>query len=82
MTQIIDRALSFLPGSKAYVTGIVMALIAIMQLAGFSTAQIDLAFDPEDAGNLFLEGIALIFMRRGIKDYLTPETPKKRGIMG
>lgn len=78
MTELIDRILNVLPGAKAYLTGLVMVMIAIMQFAGFSTPAIDTAFDPTDAGNLFLEGIGLIFVRRGIKDYAAPAAPVAR----
>ena len=55
--------LSFLDGYKTYVIAAAMLVAGLSQLLG-----IDLpTFEGQAAGQLIMEGLAIIFLRRGIK---------------
>ncbi|MHB1104673.1 MAG: hypothetical protein ACYC0C_18255, partial [Devosia sp.] len=55
--------LSFFDGYKTYVVAAAMLLAAISQLLG-----VDLpSFEGQSAGHLLMEGLAIIFLRKGIK---------------
>ncbi len=53
----------FLDGFKTYLVAAAMVLAAISQLIG-----VDLpSFDGQSAGQLLMEGLAILFLRKGIK---------------
>lgn len=55
--------LSFFDGYKTYVVAAAMLVAAIAQLLG-----VDLpSFEGQSAGHLLMEGLAIIFLRKGIK---------------
>jgi hypothetical protein len=55
--------LSFLDGYKTYIVAIAMVLSGLCQLLG-----IDLpSFDGHSAGQLLMEGLAILFLRKGMK---------------
>ncbi|MHB1101386.1 MAG: hypothetical protein ACYC0C_01120 [Devosia sp.] len=55
--------LSFFDGYKTYVVAAAMLLAAISQLLG-----VDLpSFEGQSAGHLLMEGLAIVFLRKGIK---------------
>ncbi|CAN0593197.1 unnamed protein product, partial [Laminaria digitata] len=55
--------LSFLDGYKTYVIAVAMVVAGISQLLG-----VDLpSFEGQAAGQLIMEGIAILFLRKGIK---------------
>lgn len=55
--------LSFLDGYKTYVIAVAMVVAGISQLLG-----VDLpSFEGQAAGQLVMEGIAILFLRKGIK---------------
>lgn len=55
--------LGFLDGFKTYLVAAAMVLAAISQLVG-----VDLpSFDGHAAGQLLMEGLAILFLRKGIK---------------
>jgi Fe2+ transport system protein FeoA len=55
--------LGFLDGFKTYLVAAAMMLAAISQLVG-----IDLpSFEGQAAGQLLMEGLAILFLRKGIK---------------
>jgi hypothetical protein len=55
--------LSFLDGYKTYVIAVAMVVAGLSQLLG-----VDLpSFEGQAAGQLIMEGIALLFLRKGIK---------------
>ena len=55
--------LAFLTGYKTYVVAIAMLLAGASQLLG-----VDLpTFEGQSAGHLLMEGLAILFLRRGIK---------------
>ena len=55
--------LTFLNGFKTYVVAAAMVVAAASQLLG-----IDLpSFDGQSAGQLLMEGLAILFLRKGIK---------------
>lgn len=55
--------LSFLDGYRTYVIATAMLVAAVAQLLG-----VDLpSFEGQSAGHLLMEGLAIIFLRKGIK---------------
>lgn len=55
--------LGFLDGFKTYLVAAAMVLAALSQLVG-----VDLpSFDGQAAGQLLMEGLAIIFLRKGMK---------------
>jgi len=55
--------LSFLDGYRTYIVAAAMLIAGLSQLLG-----IDLpSFDGQSAGQLLMEGLAIIFLRRSIK---------------
>lgn len=55
--------LGFLDGFKTYLVAAAMVLAAISQLVG-----VDLpSFEGQAAGQLLMEGLAILFLRKGIK---------------
>jgi hypothetical protein len=55
--------LGFLDGFKTYLVAAAMVLAALSQLIG-----VDLpSFDGQSAGQLLMEGLAILFLRKGIK---------------
>ena len=55
--------LSFFDGYKTYVVAAAMLVAAVSQLLG-----VDLpSFEGQSAGHLLMEGLAIIFLRKGIK---------------
>jgi lysozyme family protein len=59
--------LNFLAGYKTYVVGAAMLIAGIAQLAGVSIP----AFGSESAGDLLMQGLAVIFLRQGITNTVT-----------
>ena len=55
--------LAFLDGFKTYLIAAAMVLAAIGQLVGVDIP----SFDGHAAGQLLMEGLAILFLRRGIK---------------
>lgn len=57
-----------LDGYKTYIVSAIMLLVGLAQLLG-----IDLpAFDQASAGNLIIEALAFVFLRKSVKGALTP----------
>lgn len=55
--------LNFLDGYRTYVVGAAMLLAAVSQLLG-----VDLpSFEGQSAGHLLMEGLAIVFLRKGMK---------------
>ena len=55
--------MNLLDGFKTYIVATAMVLAAISQLVG-----VDLpSFDGQSAGHLLMEGLAVLFLRKGIK---------------
>lgn len=55
--------LGFLDGFKTYIVAAAMVLAALSQLVG-----VDLpSFEGQAAGQLLMEGLAILFLRKGIK---------------
>lgn len=55
--------MNLLDGFKTYIVAIAMVLAALSQLVG-----IDLpSFDGQSAGHLLMEGLAVLFLRKGMK---------------
>ena len=55
--------MNLLDGFKTYIVAIAMVLAALSQLVG-----VDLpSFDGQSAGHLLMEGLAVLFLRKGIK---------------
>ena len=55
--------LDFLSGYRTYLVGTAMLLAALAQILG-----VDLpSFDGQSAGDLLMQALALIFLRKGIK---------------
>jgi hypothetical protein len=55
--------MNLLDGFKTYIVAAAMVLAAISQLVG-----VDLpSFDGQSAGHLLMEGLAVLFLRKGIK---------------
>lgn len=56
-------SLDFLSGYRTYLVGAAMLLAALAQILG-----VDLpSFDGQSAGDLLMQALALIFLRKGIK---------------
>ena len=56
-------SLGFLDGFKTYLVAAAMVLAALSQLIG-----VDLpSFEGQSAGQLLMEGLAVLFLRRGMK---------------
>lgn len=55
--------LDFLDGFKTYIIAFAMVVTAVAQLLGVSIPD----FDGESAGQLLMEGLAIIFLRQGVK---------------
>lgn len=55
--------LGILDGFKTYIVAVAMVIAALSQLVG-----VDLpSFDGHSAGQLLMEGLAILFLRKGIK---------------
>lgn len=54
--------LALLDGFKTYIIAFAMVITAIAQLVGVSIPD----FDGQSAGQLLMEGLAIIFLRHGI----------------
>ncbi len=55
--------LGFLDGFKTYIVAAAMVLAALSQLVG-----VDLpSFEGQAAGQLLMEGLAILFLRKGMK---------------
>ena len=55
--------LGILDGFKTYIVAAAMVLAALSQLVG-----VDLpSFDGQSAGQLLMEGLAILFLRKGVK---------------
>jgi hypothetical protein len=55
--------LGILNGFKTYIIAVAMVLAALSQLVG-----VDLpSFDGQSAGQLLMEGLAILFLRKGVK---------------
>lgn len=62
-TRRTTMNLGFLAGYRTYVIAAAMLLAAVSQLLG-----VDLpSFEGQSAGHLLMEGLAIIFLRKGIK---------------
>ena len=56
-------SLGFLDGFKTYLVATAMVLAALSQLIG-----VDLpSFEGQSAGQLLMEGLAILFLRKGMK---------------
>lgn len=55
--------LSFLQGYKTYIVAVAMLVAGVSQLIGVDIP----SFDGQSAGHLLMEGLAILFLRRGIK---------------
>jgi hypothetical protein len=55
--------LNFLEGFKTYIVAAAMVVTAIAQLVGVDIP----SFDGQSAGQLLMEGLAILFLRQGIK---------------
>jgi hypothetical protein len=56
-------SLGILDGFKTYIVAVAMVVAALSQLVG-----VDLpSFDGHSAGQLLMEGLAILFLRKGIK---------------
>lgn len=56
--------LSFLDGFKTYIVAVAMVVTAIAQLVGIDIP----SFDGQSAGQLLMEGLAVLFLRQGVKN--------------
>lgn len=55
--------LSFLDGYKTYVVAVAMLLAALAQLLGLDLP----TFEGQAAGQLLMEALAILFLRKGMK---------------
>jgi uncharacterized lipoprotein YmbA len=55
--------MNLLDGFKTYIVAIAMVLAALSQLIGVDLPN----FDGQSAGHLLMEGLAVLFLRKGIK---------------
>jgi hypothetical protein len=55
--------LSFLSGYKTYIVAAAMILFGLSQLVGVDIP----SFEGQSAGHLLMEGLAIIFLRKGIQ---------------
>jgi hypothetical protein len=58
-----DVNLTFLDGYKTYIIAIFMVLTGLTQLIGLDIP----TFEGQSAGHLLMEGLAIIFLRKGMK---------------
>jgi hypothetical protein len=58
----VNTPMDFLTGYKTYIIGFIMLLAGLCQVLG-----VPLALDAHSAGQLLLEGAAIVFLRKGIK---------------
>lgn len=58
-----SEMLNFLPGYKTYAAAFVMVLVAVLSLFGVTIP----GFENIDAGHLLTEGLAIVFLRKGLK---------------
>lgn len=56
-------SLNFLDGFKTYIVAAAMVVAALAQLLGVSLP----SFDGHSSGQLLMEGLAILFLRKGIK---------------
>lgn len=64
--QILRRylmSLGILDGFRTYIIAIAMILAALAQLIGLDIP----SFDGQSAGHLLMEGLAILFLRKGMK---------------
>ena len=62
-TRSPDVTLTFLSGYKTYIVAAAMILAGLSQLVG-----VDLpSFEGQAAGKLLMEGLAIVFLRKGMK---------------
>jgi lysozyme family protein len=73
-TQARRQALDFLSGYKTYIIGALMILTGLAQLLGIAIP----SFDGHTAGQLLMEGAAIVFLRKGISG-LSGGGPNKAG---
>lgn len=55
--------LSFLDGYKTYIVAAAMLVTGLGQLVGLEIP----SFEGQSAGHLVMEGLAILFLRRGLK---------------
>lgn len=55
--------LDFLAGYRTYVIAVAMIVAAVAQLLGVAIP----SFEGQSAGHLLMEGLAIVFLRRGLK---------------
>jgi hypothetical protein len=55
--------LSFLDGYRTYIVAVAMLIAGLCQLLGVEIP----SFDGQSAGQLLMEGLAILFLRKGIK---------------
>ena len=60
-------SMSFLTGYKTYIVSIIMLLVGIGQLFGVDVP----GFDGQTSGQLIVEALAVLFLRRGIKNEIS-----------
>jgi hypothetical protein len=58
-----QMSLSFLDGYKTYVVAVAMLVAAVAQLLGLDLP----TFEGQAAGQLLMEGLAILFLRKGLK---------------
>ncbi len=56
-------SLNFLDGFKTYIVAAAMVVAALAQLLGVNLP----SFDGHSSGQLLMEGLAILFLRKGIK---------------
>lgn len=61
-TQARSTVMDFLSGYKTYIVGILMILTGLAQMLGIAIP----SFDGHTAGQLLMEGAAIVFLRKGI----------------
>jgi hypothetical protein len=54
--------LTFLDGYKTYIVGAAMLIVGVAQLLGVALP----SFSGQSAGDLLMQGLAVIFLRQGI----------------
>jgi lysozyme family protein len=62
--------LNILSGYKTYIVGAAMLIAALAQLLGVNIP----AFDSQSAGDLLMQGLAIVFLRRGIANTVNGPT--------
>jgi hypothetical protein len=58
-----EMNLAFLDGYKTYIVAAAMILFGLSQLVGVDIP----SFEGQSAGHLLMEGLAIIFLRKGMK---------------